>query len=459
MTEIFSASFDNIQKCSERIYKLRHSRRDWVRREVSTFDLSSTAASWIEKTTLDIDCERVREIWPHDDEYIFLPIALRQKGHIFDFDAQLPNKASITLAEDSFRKYYLEYEFYQLCETVLNLTAENIPVYVSIKIREIINSEPINSDHNTPPDREKSVTADEDLSLRTSIIWARILTNKHLSRFIDLLKNSSIIILKIKRDANFSILKISDLKIGPYDYRRGWHFNIFNPIAQFTLAGPVADVTKVIMSNDVRLSRALITYKKDNQTSRISQLDIAGDGVWGIDKFDARNSGVLLGLFAISPKRSQMITTGLILTTLALIMCVGCVWRGVKIDIFSSDKPSTIWTMAIPVIVFIFTQIAVKNDSSSHTHNLLTRKYRTCLTISFIFLTLVCCWDDRSWNNWLVFQSLNSFYPIKWFVDHDIHPGWLTIGLTLAIAYIWTGFFVSYYRARPKKLRNRSYST
>lgn len=467
----------NWQSCSEKIYRLRNAQNKWIMRQISTIDFSNTSASWVDKTTLDIDCELVREIWYHEDKYVYLPVALRAKKHIFDFDAKLPNNSSISLMGSDFSNYYLEYEFYRMCKDELGLTKKNIPSYLCKWIREIITADPVN-DKAQPAKKsslKNSTTFNKNINIDMEIVLLRCILatmiqildirntvekNYRISNFIKLLpENNSIIILKIQKNIDFSIIKLTDLNTGPDGLRKGWHFNIFNPIAKFPLGGKIADVTKIIMPNDIRLSRALIAYEKNNGTGKLSELDIKGDGAWGVKKFKNENFGDFLGLFAISPKRSQMITIGLMLTTIALLVCFGCIWKGIKIDIFNSDKPSIIWTMAIPVMVFILTRLAVKDQSSSYFHNMITRKYRTYLITSFILLILVCCWDDRSWNNWSGFQRLNSFYPIKWFVEHNVHPGWLTIGLTFVITVIWLGFLVSYFRARPKNFRNLSYST
>ena len=448
----------NWQDYSKQIYNLRNSRNKWITREVSTFDFSSTAASGIEKTTLDVNCELVREKWSCDDKYVLLPVALRRKGYMFEFDAKLPNNASVSLVENKFRSYYLEYEFCQMCEDEFGINKEDIPSYTLDKVRKLIIRGTFGQkSHSGELGAKKSRNSDR-ITFYDKELWGKIEKNDKVKRFLKLIDSNSIIILKIPRDADFSILKIVDLKTGQDGFRKSWHFNIFNPIVQFSLDGKIADATKVIMPDDIRLSRAVIAYIKGGGTARVSKLDISGDGIWGVGEFKRGNSSDFLGLFAISPKRSQMITTGIILITLALAICFGCIWKSVKIDIFDNSKSSTIWTMAIPVMVFIFTQFAVKNPSSSYLHNLLTRKYRISLTTSFVLLTFVLCLDDSSWNP-SFFRAFNSFYPIKWLVGHNIHPGWLTIGLTLAISYIWTGFLVSYYRARPKNFRNRSYST
>lgn len=429
-------------------------------RQISTVDFSNTSASWIDKTTLDIDCELVREMCKTKDKYLYLPVALRPKKHMFEFDAKLPSNASISLVENDFRDYYLEYEFFHMCKDAFGVKKEELPSYTLNKVRKLIT-------YGTP---EQKTYAD-DLNIKESKIgkeatifdekfWKEVENNGKIKNFLKLITHNSIIILKIPRKADFSILKIADLNTGIDGLRKCWHIDIFNPIAQFPLKGKIADVTKVIMPGDVRLSRAVIVHKQDeNNTARVSELDIRGDGAWGVEEFKKEISGEFLGQFTISPKRSQMITIGLMLTTIALLVCSGCIWKGIKIDIFNSDKPSIIWTMAIPVMVFILTRLAVKDQSSSYFHNMITRKYRAYLITSFILLILVCCWDDRSWNNWSGFQSLNSFYPIKWFVEHNVHPGWLTIGLTFVITAIWLGFLVSYFRARPKNFRNLSYST
>jgi hypothetical protein len=445
------------QYYGERIYRLRSAQDSWITRRVSTIDFDNLSASWFDKVTLDVDCELVRKIWDNEDKYVYLPIALRRKESMFEFDARLPNNTSVSLAENEFRNYYLEYEFLRMCENMLDLPVKKIPIYVRNRIREIIAAKPskIKSGPNVRSSiKEKSAITNE--SLWTRVVWARIITNDKIANFIDLLKSNSIIILKVPHDVDFSILKIADLNTGIPKIRKRWHFNIINPIIKFPLFGKIADTTKVIMPNDVRLSQAIINYK-ENGKAKASKLDIRGDGAWGVGKFPFRGHGETFGIVAISPRRSQMITTGLFLTSLAFIICLGCIWRGVKIDIFNSGAPSTIWTMTIPMIVFIFTRLTVKDHSSSYFYNMITRKYRTCLIISFVLLMLVCCFDDHCWKYPEVLQVFSDTFA-KTCEDNNNHnqinPGPLTVASTFAIFVLWLGFFLSYIFARPSSFNN-----
>ena len=127
----------NWQDYSEQIYRLRNTQK-WILRQVSTIDFSNTSASWVDKTTLDVDCELVRTMGKSEDKYVFLPVALRPKRHMLEFDAKLPNNASVSLVENEFRSYYLEYEFCQICKDAFGLDKEYIPSYTLDKVRKLI---------------------------------------------------------------------------------------------------------------------------------------------------------------------------------------------------------------------------------------------------------------------------------------------------------------------------------
>ena len=55
----------------QRAHHLRKHRGEWISRHVNTFNFNNTSASWVNKATLDIDCEHVRKIWDYETEYIF----------------------------------------------------------------------------------------------------------------------------------------------------------------------------------------------------------------------------------------------------------------------------------------------------------------------------------------------------------------------------------------------------
>lgn len=375
---------------------------------------------------------------------------------MLEFDVRLPNGNSVSLANAEFSNRYLEREFYHLCEVNFDLKKQDIPDVIYDEVQRIIGwrTTEIVFGNDGEQSGEKPDT-NKLLAYINSIAKAKNIEAdpvEELKEFINWVAEYTIMILKIPSGSDFSILKISELHAGINikKLRKRWHFNIFKPKPEFTLYGNISDVTKMIMPSDVRLMAGIITGEASDGKFRISQLAVEGDGAWGVDGSNSFMRGEMVGLFAISPRRSQIITTGLFLSTLAMIVCYGCVFHKVKIDIFDSDKPSTIWTIAIPVLVYIFTQLAVKDHSSSYFYNLITRKYRISLVLTFLLLIISCCWDDRAWDNPWFFSWINQHALPDFFDRHDIHPGWLTVLLGVTIFIFWLGFAVSYWRARPR---------
>lgn len=365
------------------IEKLEENTTSWRSRSVLTLDFSDGADTYVEHLTIDVDTEKVDECFVSSgQDHYYVLVGWRRKDTFLEFDCKANSGQSLQLMPLSFRCGYAEWSFLRLCES--KMSGEEIPGCIRARVAEAITGSEDSSNTYNKFCSNHSTQCDST--------WKRLLQDEEIRATYYLkIKRREPLILRASKRYDISILKLKERR--NFDFPRRKLHEVLVAKGPGILTSRRATSTKIIAPQDVRVRSATL---HDIQYESSYTTKLFGEGSWGhLSQKQKQTGEFLIWSVTFYPRRSYLVTPGLLILLLGLILCPywHMTMQNIPLDSWNQsivglvdERPSfgflfAYYIASIPLLFY-------KSHERSYLYTWIVRRIKWCLGIGMFVILL-----------------------------------------------------------------------
>lgn len=385
----------------EEIRALERNRDRWVRRTVTTVDLSEGLDTYLEKITYDISLSRLldivegvhsftetkKEVESEEPESVanrrprvfgqcedlYIPVGWRARETFLDFDCKTADDRSLQLIKLKNRMDYCEWLFWQECLEEEIVDTNGVPDSLRQMVRTQIET-------GSAEDRCSELPED------AAILWEKIIENVKMKHVYRRIGDSQPLILWIGNCVDLTLIKLRERKT-----LKRPEGNMFFDRLRGRVVGsfyaPTAGCTKIIAPRDVRFKsvHGWVYCSERKQPGKL-QAELHGDGSWAF--CNTTISGIATEWWIVcTSRRSHLASPGWRLLLLGLVACMFWLSKGSSASTVNAIAQSFSMTLVGSVYLY-YLYLLGRNPRKSFLFNWATSGQRYILTIACVIVIL-----------------------------------------------------------------------
>lgn len=300
----------NLQKVVELVLRLCLTRNLWTHREISALDFGADESLYEQKFTIDVNVSRVRkECNTHGLKHMYIPIYWRPKGPMYSMNCRSADGRTLQILNREFNEKFSEDFFWALCKVHfkgdLPMISENLKNFVRDGVR------------STAEEAENYSYPSNYLNKSDKDTWDKLMKDVVIRDLWKTILECHIVVVRVPKQADGSIIKLSEIKNFELMSASRFKLNPFSPVVKINCNIPTVRRVKILVPKDVRIT--LCTAGKNGD---IIKMNIFGDGHWARYDSSIGSRGSSNWNIYLSPRRSELLVPGLVLSIIALISCL-----------------------------------------------------------------------------------------------------------------------------------------